>query len=641
MRNIIFIFCALVLASCGGSKQVIPKGTDNKKAYILFGEALRAHNLLEHEKAIDLLNKAIAKDPMYIEAYDLKGNILLVLERPEEAKTVFQQILSINPDHVYALTDLSEIYFMLNEYDDCLRTLNRLLPIVGVGDKRAEVQSSIARAEFAKEAFNNPVPFEPINLGKEINSKYEEYFPGLDMEEKTIYFTRRDASLSIYEQNEDLYISDLKEVDGNWVWSASKNLGSPINTRENEGAFSASPDGKFLFFTSCSREGGIGRCDIWMTTRENDRWTEPVNVGRPVNTREWESQPSISADGITLYFASNRPGGFGGTDIWYSIKENGKWGNPINLGPEINTDKDEQFPFIHNDGHTLYFTSEGLPGMGKSDIFLTRLINGKWSKPMNLGYPINTGEDEWNFIVNRTGDKAYFSSAGIKPSFGGMDIYSVELYKEARPNQTSYVVGNVYDVVTKKKIRADIALFSLKSGEKVTETYSDKTTGKFLLNLPSNSDYAFKAGAPGYAYHSENFSLTESSLDKPYVLNIGLSPIQKDVRMVMKNVLFEVDKSELKSESFVELDQLASYLTQNSSLVIEIGGHTDNTGSEERNKTLSNERAKSVYNYLVSKGISADRLSYKGYGSSQAVASNDTAEGRSQNRRTEVKIIRN
>jgi len=641
IRLPIMLLVALFLSSCVGSKTSMPKGTTNKKAYALFGEALKMHNLLDDEKALQLLDKAIAKDPRYIDAYDLKGNILKNLGRFDEAKTTFQTILGINPDHVYALTDLASIHFQLNEYDDCLRILNRLLPVVGVGDKRAEVMAEIDRAEFAKKAFNNPVPFKPVNLGTAINTKYEEYFPGLDIEEQTLYFTRRDGSLSIYEQDEDLFISDLVEQNGDWIWSASKNIGPPVNTRENEGAFSASPDGKFLFFTSCSRPGGVGRCDIWYTAREGETWTEPKNLGQPVNSREWESQPSISADGVTIYFASNRPGGFGGTDIWYSKKTNGKWGNPINLGPGINTPRDEQFPFIHNDGTTLYFTSEGLPGMGKSDIFLTRSINGKWSTPMNLGYPINTSGDEWNFIVNRSGDVAYFSSSGLSPNYGGMDIYSVELYEDARPKKTSYVRGVVMDKFTGKALKADIELYSLKTGKKVTETFSDAANGKFLLNLPANSDYALKAGAPGYAYHSENFSLSESTLNEPYELIIKLEPIKKDVKMVMKNVLFEVDKSELKTESFVELNQLVDYLNRNASLYIEIGGHTDNTGTEVRNKTLSEERAQSVYTYLISQDIDASRLTYKGYGSSQPVATNDTPEGRAQNRRTEIKITKN
>ncbi|MBO6515860.1 MAG: PD40 domain-containing protein [Bacteroidia bacterium] len=640
MKHIVLVISAFLISSCAGAQKVKPRGTTSKKAYALFGEALKLRDIMEYEKALETLEKALAKDPEYVDALDLQGNIFRTMKRYEEAKASFQKILGLNPEHVYALTDLSQIHFDLHEYDACLRVLNQLLPVVGVGDKRAEVLARIERAKFAKEAYNNPVPFNPVNLGERVNTKYEEYFPGLDMEEKTLYFTRRDASLMIYNQNEDLFVSDLQARDEGLIWGEARNMGRPVNTRENEGAFSASPDGKYLYFTSCSRQGGLGRCDIWVTTRKGNTWTEPTNVGAPVNSREWESQPSISADGVTLYFASNRPGGYGGTDIWYSLKTANGWSRPINLGPEINTAGDEQFPFIHNDGKTLYFTSEGLPGMGKSDIFLTRNINGTWSKPMNLGYPINTNEDEWNFIVNRKGDKAYFSSSGITPSYGGMDIYSIDLYEEARPNRSSYVRGIVFDIKTGKKLRADVELFSLKTGEEVTRTFSDKTDGSFLLNLPSNKDYALEVRAPGYLFHSENFSLAESSLDEPFELKIGLKPIETNETMVMENVLFEVDKWDLKPESFVELDILVNFLNKNADLHIEIGGHTDNTGSESHNKTLSHNRAKSVHDYLVSKGIDAARLSFKGYGSSNPVATNDTPEGRSQNRRTEVKIVK-
>lgn len=643
MKNyliVIGLFLITTALSCGGRKKVIPRGTEDKKAYILFGDALKKADIREYDEALVLVNKALKKDPEYIDALDLKGNILKSTGRYEEAKVAFQKILAIHPDHVYALTDLSRIHYALHEYDDCLRILNQLLPVVGVGDKRVQVLAQIEQVKFAKYAYNHPVPFDPQNLGPAVNTEMEEYFPGLDIQEKTLYFTRRDGSLKVFLQNEDLFVSEIRADGDTLFWTEAQNLGRPVNTRENEGAFSASPDGKHLFFTSCSREGGIGRCDIWYTTRVGENWTEPKNLGRPVNTREWESQPSISADGVTLYFVSNRPGGYGGNDIWYSKKTANGWGDPINLGPEINTPGNEEFPFIHNDGVTLYYSSDGLPGMGGSDIFITRLINNKWAEPINIGYPINTVGDEWNMIVNRKGDMAYIASSGLKPNYGGMDIYSFKLYEKARPNKTSYVHGIVYDIVTGKKLKSDIDLFDLSSGQLVTQTYSDSKNGSFLLNLPANNDYACEVRAEGYLFHSENFSLKQSSLEEPFELKIGLKPIQKDQTMVMQNVLFDVDKWDLKSESFVELDVLVNFLNNNPSLHIEIGGHTDNTGSEDHNKTLSNNRAKSVYQYLVNKGITADRLSYKGYGSSVPVATNDTPEGRSQNRRTEVKILK-
>jgi outer membrane protein OmpA-like peptidoglycan-associated protein len=639
IRNILpslAICIAFLITSCGSQKNVKPFGTDSKKAFILFGEALKQHDYLEDDKALELLEKALSIDPKYVDALDLQGNIYLSRERFELAEESFLKILAQKPDHIYALIDLSKAQFNLDKYDQSLRNLNRVLPLVGRSDKREEVLLMIESAEFAKYSFNNAVPFEPKNMGEKVNSKYEDYFPGLSTNENQFYFTRRDGSLNIYEQNEDIFSS--VKVSGEW--QAAKNIGEPVNTEENEGAFSASPDGRFLLFTSCSRAGGVGRCDIWQTEKIGDTWTEPTNLGMPVNTVEWESQPSLASDGVTLYFVSNRPGGFGGTDIWYSIRRPQGWSQPKNLGPEINTPGDEEFPFIHHDGKTLYFTSEGLPGMGKSDIYMTRNIGGVWQKPKNLGYPINTHGDEWNFIVNRTGDKAYFASNGIEDGFGGMDIYEIDLYEEARPTPTGYVEGHVFDIETKRRIKANVDLYDLSTGEKIASTSSDPKNGEFLISLPANANYALEARAEGYLFHSENFEMTAASLTKPQILNIGLKPIKTDISWVMKNVLFDVNKSTLKQQSFVELKLLVEFMEENKSLSIEIGGHTDNTGSESLNKSLSENRAKAVYDYLISNGIESSRLSFKGYGSSKPIDTNDTDEGKANNRRTEVKIVK-
>lgn len=635
-RTTVLVVIAMLLAmGCGSQKQVTPFGTTSKKAFVLFGEAMREHDLLRDNEALELLKKAIKLDPRYVDALGLTGEIQLSRKNYTAAAEAFQTILSIDPDHIYALSDLAQIHFELDDYDHCLLLLNKMLPLVGFSDKRNEVLLRIASAEFAKAAISKPVPFKPVNLGPSINTIEEEYFPGLSTDESQLFFTRRDGRLNIYAQNEDIFVSTRSDDK----WLQSKNLGSPVNTKENEGAFSTSPDGKFLIFTSCSRPGGVGRCDLWYTENVGNKWMEPVNLGKPVNTVEWESQPSLSADGVTLYFVSNRSDGYGGSDIWYSTKTESGWSKPRNLGPNINTPGDEQFPFIHQDGRTLYFTSGGLPGMGKSDIFYTRLEQGKWSDPVNLGYPINTHGDEWNFIVNRTGDVAYFASDGIEGGYGGMDIYSMELYESARPRITGYVKGVVFDIDTKEKLGADIELYQLASGDKMTTTHSDPKTGTFLLSLPSNDNYAFKAKAEGYLFHSEHFALTSSSLKEPFMLEIGLKKIRQGQTMVMKNAFFDVDKWELKEESRVELNQVAIFLNQNPELKVEIGGHTDNTGNEPHNLVLSKNRAESVYLFLINAGINSGRLSFKGYGSSVPVADNNTEAGRALNRRTELKVL--
>jgi len=634
-----FLFLALIssilMPSCSGQKKASTFGTDNKKAFEYFGQALLARDVNDDEEALEYLAKALKKDPYYTDALNLTAELLAKKKDFDGAIDHYLRILQINPEYLYALDDLSQLYFDLNRYDDCLRLLNRMLPLVGMSDKRAEVQMRIESAEFAKYAVAHPVPFKPVNVGSVINTEQEEYFPALSTDENLLYFTRRDGSLNVMEQNEDIFVS----TKANGGWSQATNLGKPINTIENEGAFSASPDGKYLYFTSCVRPGGVGKCDIWVAKLEDNKWSEPVNLGRPLNTRNWETQPSISADGKTLYFVSDRPDGYGGSDIWYSTKTPQGWSNPKNLGPKINTKGDEQFPYIHTDGQTLYFASTGLPGMGKSDIYITRKVNQEWMAPVNLGYPINTHGDEWNFMVNRTGDMAFFASDGIEGSFGGMDIYSMELYELARPSSTGYVKGIVFDIDTKEKIQASVDLYDLASGEVAATTFSDQKTGSFLVNLPSNANYAFETQAEGYLFHSENFSLIKSSLSDPFILEIGLKKIAHGQPMVLNNIFFDVDEWEIKEESKVELQIVVDFMTKNANIRVEFGGHTDNTGSESTNQLLSENRAQAVYMFLVSSGIDKNRMTFKGYGSSQPVADNNTVEGRALNRRTELKII--
>ncbi|MBI1305471.1 MAG: OmpA family protein [Bacteroidetes bacterium] len=634
MSRIFFLTLALSLVqvSCIGQKSGKKGGGPDKKAYDLFGQALLAHDVREDDKALEILEKVLKRDPNYVDAYSLRGQIYLEHKQIDLATEALEKAYQIAPDNLYTILDLSNVYFEQDRYDDCLRLLNKALTVIPP-KARGQVNFRIECAEFAKNAMENPVPFDPKNLGPNVNTKLEEYFPGLSTDETLLYFTSRDGSLNQMLQDEDIYVSS--KIDS--VWGKSISLGSPINTKLNEGAFCASPDGRHLLYAS-SREGGYGRFDIWITTKEGDKWTQPENLGRPINTPDWESQPSLSADGKTLFYVSNREDGYGRADIWYTIKTENGWSKPKNLGPEINTPGEEQFPFIHPDGKTLYFVSDGLVGMGGSDIYYTRLVDGKWTTPVNLGYPINTHGDEWSFVVNRSGDKAFFASDGLN-GYGGMDIYSMDLYPGARPNLTGYVKGIVFDVDTKERLGAEVELFLLSSGDKVISTTSDRKNGEFLVTLPGNENYAFEARADGYLFHSENFSLKDYSLEKPFVLEIGLKKIKKDQRIVLNNVFFDVDKWDLKEESRAEMEMILDLLKKNPTIKVEIGGHTDNTGNEAHNKTLSENRAKAVYQYLIDHGIDATRLSYKGYASSQPIADNNTEAGRAKNRRTELRIV--
>jgi outer membrane protein OmpA-like peptidoglycan-associated protein len=434
---------------------------------------------------------------------------------------------------------------------------------------------------------------------------------------------------------EDFYISYFTKG----VWQKAFNAGAPLNTDQNEGAQTLSSNGEYMFFTACNRPGGIGNCDLYFSAFKGGKWTEPSNLGSPVNTKHWESTPSVSADGKTLFFSSSRPGGLGGKDIWMTrMNEKNLWTEPVNLGPEINTDGDEMSPFIHFDGKTLYFASDGRIGMGGFDLYITRMqADSTWSTPKNLGYPINTYNDEMGLIIESGGQKAYYSS--IRDKSKGKDIFSFNLYESARPNPVSYMKGKVYDKETGRLLKAEYELINLSTGKIMMKNITDDS-GNFLVCLPSGYNYGINVSKPGYLFYSENFMFEGMhTAAEPYIKKIILNPAKVGEKMLLANVFYEIDSWDIKKESLSELDNLVALLTENKNLAMEIGGYTDSTGSDQYNKVLSEKRAMSVVNYLIKKGISSDRLKFKGYGNTSPLGDNITIEGRKLNRRTEAKII--
>jgi len=385
----------------------------------------------------------------------------------------------------------------------------------------------------------------------------------------------------------------------------------------------------------------MGSCDIYQAFRKGNKWGMPRNLGGPVNSSKWESQPSISADGKTLYFVSNRSGGSGGMDIWVTqLAPNNEWTIPRNLGDKINTPFSEETPFIHPDGKTLYFTSDGHVGMGEKDIYVTRKdADGTWSEPKNLGYPINTWNDEQGLFVAASGENAYFSS-DRKGGYGKLDLYSFKLYEEARPTRVTYVKGKVKDKETGKPLGAKFELIDLATSEVVIESSSDQIDGKFLVTLPVDHEYALNVSLDEYLFYSEHFSLPkEQDITKPYRMDVDLQPIKFGEKVVLKNIFFETASFDLLPESTVELDKLVAFMNNNASIHIEIGGHTDNVGKPEDNQLLSENRSKSVRQYLIDHAIPEGRIQYKGYAERQPIDTNETPEGRANNRRTEFKVV--
>lgn len=613
--------------------------TSSKKAIKLFEEGLIYYNSRRNAEALELMQKAIKVDENFVEAHAVSGDCYTDLGELKNAIGEYQKVVDIAPDFMAtSYKQLADAQFRTGDYESAIGNYNIFMTKKRVNPKiREEAERSLRNAEFGAEAKKHPVPFDPKNLGPAVNSDQYEYFPVLTADEQTLVFTRNQRPNNMMDYQEDFYFSVLE----NGEWTRAMNMGEPINTDDNEGAQTITADGQQLFFIGCNRKTGMGSCDIYRSLRKGNHWGVPENLGPPVNSSKWESQPSISSDGKTLYFSSNRPGGQGGMDIWVTnLAPNNEWTVPRNLGELINTPYSEETPFIHPDGRTLYFTSNGHVGMGEKDIYVTYLDeDGNWSKPKSLGYPINTWNDEQGLFVAASGEHAYFSSDRTG-GYGKLDIYSFDLYKEAQPTRVTYVKGKVKDKVTGKPLGARFELIDLENSKVVVESSSDPVTGNFLVTLPVDHDYALNVSKDDYLFYSEHFSLpAEHDMTKPYRMDVELQPIKYGEKVVLKNIFFETASYELLPESEVELNKLLKFMNDNPSIRIEIGGHTDDVGEDKDNQILSENRARSVSEYLIAHGIDGARLQYKGYGELQPVATNETPEGRAQNRRTEFKVL--
>lgn len=639
--NIVYILLLFILASFVPSQMCAQKSS---KAAPLCEKAKKAMQLQDFTKAMDYLNQAQSKDPDYADIYIMKGDIFNFTLRSDLAMVNYQRAIDLigDPDPMLYYIAGNE-GAKCGEYEYALKTLQHFLQKgLQYSDVLPEVQKTIANCKFAIEAKKNPMQYELVNLGRNINSEWDEYLAAITADDEQIVFTvkrpRDKGTVCAFCLNEEDLYASRKSV-GEWL--PREALSAPVKSGYNEGAQCLSPDGKYLLYTMCDADFGMGSCDLYWVKRIGDRWSRPRNFGAPVNTSSWESQPSMAADGMTVYFASSRAGGFGGMDIWKTtMTAEGEFSIPENLGPAINTPGDDAAPFIHSDGRTLYFASNGRVGMGGYDLYYSTLqADGTWSEPVNMGYPINSPADEINIFINASGTVAYIAS-DKDGGFGGLDLYSFVLDDQLRPNPVTYIKGHVRDAFSGEPLAARIEMIDLNTKQLLTSTTSDPQTGSYLACVHTGGNILLNVSHPDYPFFSENFQIEKTYTElSPYLKDISLQPTDVGTVVTLKNVFFDFDKTELKPESFVELDKLVSYLQQNS-LRIEIGGHTDNQGSDEYNDRLSENRAKAVYDYLVQKGIPANRLQYKGYGMRVPVADNSTDEGRAANRRTEFKIIR-
>ncbi len=612
-----------------------------RRAYERAEDALRTY---DHRAAIEELERAIARDADFIEAHLLLGEVYFSREDYKKSISPYQRAIGLDPEFFPAAKYyLGVALYRTASYADAVSVLESFISMDVISDSFMERGLAyLARARFAKEAKNNPVPFQPHNPGPAINSEYAEYSPALTADEQTLIFTRKKpregspARSSYY--YEDFYISYFRDGE----WSLAENLGPPLNTAGNEGAQTITANGRHLYFAACNRPDGLGSCDIYYARREGDRWSVPVNPGPPLNSYLWDSQPSISADGNTIYFTSSRKGSMGPMDIWKATRnEKGNWNTPQNMGPLINTGGNELSPFIHHDNNTLYFASDGHPGMGGLDIFYSRRDDdGNWGKPKNIGYPINTHGDEFAMIVGASGQYAWFSS-DMEGGHGDSDLYTFELYPEARPQPHTYMRGVVVDAQTKKPLAAKFELINLHDGQTLTEASSDPVDGSFLVAIPTKKDLALNVSKEGYLFFSEHFSYANIRTEaEPYLRNIPLQPISEGQPVVLRNIFFETDSYALRETSYAELNRLVRFMKDNPGVHIEISGHTDSTGTFDHNLALSVNRARSVRDFLTRKEIPKERISYNGYADTKPVDTNETPEGRANNRRTEFQVMK-
>ncbi|MCC6514861.1 MAG: OmpA family protein [Chitinophagales bacterium] len=624
-KKLIILFSYyLLLSTCNSFAQQVPQ-----KAMAAYFKAKEYGSRTQWEEGIIELKNAIKIAPNYTQAKELLGEYYYALKKYDDAAIVLEDAANAVDFSGRSTFLTSEIFVKLNNGDKAKWYAEKYLARKDKAPNASvKAEQTIRNVNFAIEAKKNPVPFQPINLGANINTARLEYFPYLTPDSKILAFTRLDG------REENLYMS--AKIDS--AFSPAISFGDIINTEENEGAETMNADGSLLFFTACNRPTGYGSCDIYFSQKLIKAWTPPNGIGKPINTSAWEAQPSFSSDSKALYFSSNRAGGFGGKDIWVSyLDDNMKWSEPVNLGPNINTKNDDQCPFIHADNQTLYFTSNGWPGMGNGDIFVSRKTDTSWTEAVNIGFPINTENDDNGLTVSYDGKTAFLSSSR-EGGFGGLDIYSFELPENVQPQKITYIKAVIKDAETNQMLNANYSIVDLDS--KVEEHKGSSANGMFFVSIPLNKNNALQIQKEGYLFYSQNINLKENTTQsKPYELLVLLEPIATNNKITLNNVFFDFDKSDLKAESFIELDRLAELLKKNATIKIEIAGHTDNKGDAKYNQILSQKRAENVVNYLLQKGIDITRIVAKGYGETQAISPNDTEENKAKNRRIEVRVL--
>lgn len=635
------------------------------------------------EEALSLLQKAQEYNPDNAElnckiamCYALIGNRDVAISYFEKTLAIAKSDATGNllPFQIESYYRLGNFAYYQYEFDRAIDFFEKEKSVLTSQHDNylAVVEKKLRECNTAKELMANPVRVFIDNLGETINTKYPEYSPVINADGSAIFYTacrpdgiggeKAKSKNGIY--NEDIFVIYRQE---NGEWTAPKNAGTPLNTPNNDAVVGISGDGATLYTFMAENGGDVGFAEL-----NGNEWGTKKNMGKNINSPAHESSGTLSSDGKTFYFVSSRDDSDGSHDIYFSTKdEKGKWLPAENIGEPINSPYDEMSVFIHPNGTSLYFSSNGHNTMGGYDIFRSDFVDGKWTAPKNVGYPINTIDDDVFFSITASERYGYFSSAR-EGGFGGHDLYQITfLGEEKAPIYTSedrliaylqksqnivtmekqvktsvavtLLKGTVLDAKTQTPLLATIELTDNELGENIATFTTNSATGRYLVSLPSGKNYGITIKAEGYLFYSENIDIqnVEDAEYQEISKDVVLNKLEVGVKVVLRNIFFDTNKSTLTKQSIVELERLVTLLKKTKKLRIEISGHTDNVGSEQINKRLSEARAKSVEKYLESKGIDAKRLVSIGYGFDQPIESNDTEAGRAANRRTEFKILEN
>lgn len=623
----------------GQSRRSPEYSVKNKRAIRFYEESENYYVRREFGQAIQLLQQAVDKAPGFREAHVRLGSIYRAIGEYEKALVHLEAARDTaedpGPESLFALGELS---WQMGNYEQAEEYMHDFLSRnPRQASLRTAAGSILENARFAQEQMRNPLPFDPEPLPDKVNTYELQYFPVLTVDQQNLIFTQRISNAPQHDEN--LMIS-RRDEQGNW--QVPESISPNINSENNEGTSTISADGRTLIFTSCKGRQGYGSCDLFISQKTGDTWSEPENLGSAVNSGSWESQPSLSADGSRLYFVSNRPGGVGGNDIYVSrLTQEAGWSSPENLGEPVNTSQDEISPFIHANGQTLYFASNGHRNMGGYDLFVTEVHDEEWQEPRNLGYPINTHEDQVSLYVTPDGLLGYYAdeekqSNRIKSS----KLIRFEIPEPVRvQNRSNFISGRVFDAQSLEPIEAGITMLDVNQGEMIEFVRSDPENGTYTIVLTEGSEYALYVNKKRYIFQSLSFNYSEEEMPDPIKLDIYLEPIRSGVATVLNNIFFETDQFRIQPKSETELIRVIEFLKENPDVKIEIAGHTDDTGNAAYNQELSEKRARAVHDYLVAAGVPAERLQAKGYGQTKPLSPNDSEENRQRNRRIEFLIL--